>query len=156
MDLCHRLGCLSWNHLLNIKPFATTILVAILQRLQFLTQYFLKWYDQVQLYFLEILASFERYGHHYSTGSLSYRHQAHEKLASRRNLSPSRLQRMPRFSQIRLSQSTPNHTQVMRSKYRHCLLPTDGEIRPRSCLSENASAILGCHNLEIRRPITNG
>ena len=86
----------------------------------------------------------------YSTGSLSYRHRAHEKPASRRNLLPSHLQRMLRFSQIRSSLSSPTHTYVIWSKYGACLLPIHGEIRPRSCLPRNASAILGCPNLEIQ------
>ena len=37
----------------------------------------------------------------------------------------------------------------MWSKYGECLLPIHGEIRPQSCLPGNASAILGCPNLEI-------
>ena len=37
----------------------------------------------------------------------------------------------------------------MRSKYDECLLPIYGEIRPRSCLPGNTSAIWGCPNLEI-------
>ena len=80
---------------------------------------------------------------------MSYRHQAHEKLASRCNLLPSHLQRMLRFSQIRLWLSSQTHMYVVWSKYGECLLPIDGEIRPRSCLPGNASAILGCPNLEI-------
>ena len=62
---------------------------------------------------------------------------------------PPRLQRMLRFYQIRLSLSIPTHLQAMWSKYGECLLPIHGEIRPLSCLPGNASAILGCPNLEI-------
>ena len=56
---------------------------------------------------------------------------------------------MLRFSQLRMSLSSPTHTYVMWSKYGKCLLPIHGEICPRSCLPANASAILGCPNLEI-------
>ena len=38
--------------------------------------------------------------------------------------------------------------QVM-SKYGECLLPIDGEIRPRNWLPGNMFAILGCPNLEV-------
>ena len=51
--------------------------------------------------FCEIRASFERFGHHYSTASLNYQHQAQKKPASNRDSLPSRLQRLFRFSQIR-------------------------------------------------------
>ena len=51
MTSCHRIRCLSWNPLLCIKPSVTTIFFAIVQRLKFLMQYFLKWYNQVQSYF---------------------------------------------------------------------------------------------------------
>ena len=149
MTLLDLLGCQSWTPLLCIKQFATTIFVTIPQRLKFIMQYFLKLYYHVQLYFLKILTSFERHGHHYSTGSGSYGHHAHEKSASCRHLLPSRLQRMLYFCQIRLSLSTPTHTQVMWSRYREYLLPKDGEIRPRSCLPGNATAIWGYPDLEI-------
>ena len=56
---------------------------------------------------------------------------------------------MLRFSQIWLSLSSTIHTCVMWFKYGECVLPIHGEIRPRSCLPGNASAILGCPNLEI-------
>ena len=71
-----------------------------------------------------------------------------KKPASRHDLLPSRLQRMRRFCQIRLSLSIPTHMQVMWSKYGECLFPIHGVIRPRSCLPGNAS-VLGCPNLEI-------
>ena len=79
----------------------------------------------------------------------SWQNRDGEKPASRRDLLPSRLQRMVRFRLIRLSSSIPTHMQAMWSKYGEYLLPIHGEIRPRSCLPGNASAILGCPNLEI-------
>ena len=97
----------------------------------------------------EMGASPSRYRHPGIELPASWQNHDGEKPASRRDLLPSRLQRMLQFCQIRLSLSIPTHMQAMWSKYGECLLPIHGEIRPRSCLPGNASAILGCPNLEI-------
>ena len=97
----------------------------------------------------EMGASQRRYRHPGIELPASWQNHDGEKPASRRDLLPTRLQRMLRFCQIRLSLFIPTHMQVGWSKYDECLLPIHGEIRPRSCLPANASAILGCPNLEM-------
>ena len=92
-------------------------------------------------------ASRMRYRHPGIELPSSWQNHAGGKPASRRDLLPSRLQRMLRFCPIRLSLSIPTHMQIMWSKYGESVLLVHGEICPRSRLP--GSAILRCPNLEI-------
>ena len=147
MIICHCIAC--WSRFpLSCKAFERTLSVTILQCFNSIL-FQLIWFSSG--IFREIQASFERYGNHYLNASLSYRHHAHKKPASRCNLFPPVCKDC-----FALVKSDRRYLFRLLCKWFSAngeyLLRFHGEIHYRSCLPGNASTILWYPNLKIPAP----
>ena len=137
-----------------MKPYVTTIFVAIVQRLIFLMQNDIIRFSHIFWdtgIFWEIRASLLNW--QFELPASGTRETGIPSQFVTLSPGPSRLQRMFRFSQIRLSLSTPTHTQVLWSKYRQCLTEKFVlEVVYRETRPPFWDALIS----RYRRPMTNG